>query len=62
MTTKTKAKGKVKVGRLDLNKETIKNLTHSESKKIKGGVEVEKDRCPTCPQIGTRATSKGGLA
>jgi len=30
-------KGGVKLGKLKLNKETVKNLTGGESKKIKGG-------------------------
>ncbi len=30
-------KGRVKVGKLKLNKETVKDLTDSEAKKIKGG-------------------------
>lgn len=30
-------KGKVKVGKLKLNKETVKDLTDSERKQIKGG-------------------------
>lgn len=30
-------KGKVKVGKLKLNKETVKDLTSSERKQIKGG-------------------------
>jgi hypothetical protein len=35
-------KGRVKVGKLKLNKETIKDLTGSESRKIKGGQKPEK--------------------
>ena len=58
MTTKTK--GKVKVGKLDLNKETVKNLTSSEAKKVKGGKgEGGGTRPPACPTIG-RPTSKTG--
>jgi hypothetical protein len=30
-------KGKVKVGKLNLKKETVKNLTGSEKKNVKGG-------------------------
>ncbi len=40
MVTKTKAgqkKGKVKVGKLKLNKETVKDLSAEEQKKLKGG-------------------------
>ena len=33
-----KDKGRVKVGKLQVNKETVKNLTSSERRKIKGGV------------------------
>jgi hypothetical protein len=33
-----KEKGRVKVGKLQLNKETVKTLTSSERRKIKGGV------------------------
>jgi hypothetical protein len=39
--TKTKGsqkKGKVKVGKLILNKETVKDLTTRERKRIKGGI------------------------
>ena len=42
MVTKAKTasagKGHVKVGKLQLNRETVKNLTDSEQKGIKGGV------------------------
>jgi natural product precursor len=46
MVTKSKAhtigekeekKGRVKVGKLKLNKETVKDLTNSEAKRVKGG-------------------------
>ena len=43
MVTKRKPEqkqGKVKVGKLKLNKETIKDLTASEVKRIKGGLVV----------------------
>ena len=48
--TKTKGsqkKGKVKVGKLVLNKETVKDLTGSERKGIKGGALglVTTERC-----------------
>jgi hypothetical protein len=33
-------KGKVKVGKLELNKETVKDLTSGERRQIKGGVVV----------------------
>jgi hypothetical protein len=36
--TKKQSKGsRVKVGKLELNKETVKNLTRTERKQIKGG-------------------------
>ncbi len=35
---KEEKKGRVKVDKLKLNKETVKNLTHSEQKQAKGGV------------------------
>ena len=34
---KTAQKGKVKVGNLKVNKETVKDLTSSQAKKIQGG-------------------------
>lgn len=37
VTKATKKKGIVKVGNLKLNKETVKDLTKSDAKKIKGG-------------------------
>ena len=44
MVTKKKSaaekKGKVKVKDLKLNKETVKDLTDSESEKVKGGVKA----------------------
>jgi hypothetical protein len=44
VTKATKKKGsRVKVGKLKVNKETVKNLTKSEVKKIKGGGTA----CPT---------------
>jgi hypothetical protein len=44
-------KGKVKVGNLRLNKETVKDLTDSESKQIKGGaIAISAARCSDpCP-------------
>ena len=41
MVTKSKAgpqKGKVKVSKLKLNKETVKSLTDKDAKKVKGGL------------------------
>jgi hypothetical protein len=43
MVTKRKTgekKGKVKVGKLRLNKETVKDLTGGEQKQIKGGLVI----------------------
>ena len=34
----TKKKGKTKVGKLKLNKETVKSLTSEEKRKVKGGL------------------------
>jgi len=54
--TKTGAKkGRVKVGRLKLNRETVKDLTTEERKKVKGGAKptarctLPTDRCLTMP-------------
>jgi natural product precursor len=38
VTKATKQKARVKVGKLKLNKETIKELSKSEVKKVRGGV------------------------
>jgi hypothetical protein len=38
MVAKKTTGAKVKVGKLKLNKETVKDLTGSEAKKIKGGI------------------------
>ena len=60
MVTKPKTKGsqkkgKVKVGKLILNKESVKDLTPGERKRIKGGIIGLMDP-PTanCPPLGTR--------
>jgi len=49
MVTKSKktgaAKGKVKVGKLNLEKETLKDLTTSKKRQIKGGVIAAKCAC-----------------
>ena len=37
-TSGTKKTGRVKVGKLKLNRETVKDLTDSAQKKVKGGV------------------------
>lgn len=38
MVTKKENKSRVKVGKLKLNKETVKDLTDKEARRIKGGV------------------------
>lgn len=43
-------KGRVKVGKLELNKETVKDLTSGEKKGVKGGSVVI-----SCPQCGASA-------
>jgi hypothetical protein len=52
-TTKATKKSRVKVGKLKVNKETVKDLTGDESKKVKGGVGARKPCAPslvtTCP-------------
>ena len=44
MVTKSKAsaqkKGKSKVGKLKLNKETVRNLGAGEARKVKGGIDA----------------------
>jgi hypothetical protein len=40
MVTKKKSKGRVKVGTLKLNKETVKNLSSAGAKKVKGGLRA----------------------
>ena len=57
MVTKSKAgqkKGRVKVGKLKLNKETVKDLTASEKKKVKGAVIpiLKPPKLPTMSCIG----------
>jgi hypothetical protein len=49
MTTKKETgekKGKVKVGKLNLNKETVKELTGSQAKRVQGGVA---NKCASYP-------------
>ncbi len=45
-------KGKVKVGKLNLNKETVKDLADAEAKKVQGGArprQASANSCaPTC--------------
>ena len=56
MVTKTKTgqkKGKVKVGNLKLNKETVKDLSAGEQEKVKGGIVPNiTPKCSiTCPSV-----------
>jgi hypothetical protein len=44
-------KGKVKVGKLNLNKETLKDLADADAKKVRGGLkrQASANSCaPTC--------------
>ena len=54
MVTKSKSagamkKGKVKVGKLKLNRETVKDLTGSKKKQIKGGAKPPSFPVLCCP-------------
>jgi len=49
-------KGKLKVGKLQLNKETVKNLTGEETKGVKGGVYYP--TIGTCPKDPLTQTCK----
>ena len=54
MVTKTKAgqkRGKVKVGKLKLNKETVKDLSAEEQKKVEGGRLIIKIPTNTCKTV-----------
>lgn len=42
-----KKAGRVKVGKMQLNKETVKDLTAAESKKIQGGLVAQALPCRT---------------
>ena len=53
MVTKSSKQAKVKIGKLKLKKETVKNLTAAERKRVKGGRNVT-DTCPSvaiCPSL-----------
>lgn len=54
-TSKATKKSRVKVGKLKVNKETVKNLSDKESKQVKGGVGARKPCAPslvtTCPGV-----------
>ncbi len=51
---KSTGKAKVKVGKLQVNKETVKDLTKGEAKKVKGGARKQTTEsisivlCATC--------------
>ena len=47
MVTKSRKekKGQVKVGKLKVNRETVKNLTNGEQKHIQGGLRALTDTC-----------------
>ena len=51
MSEREETKGKVKLGKLNLNKETVKDLADAESKKVQGGLrrQASAQSCaPTC--------------
>ena len=51
MSEREETKEKVKVGKLNLNKETVKDLADAEAKKVRGGVrrQASANSCaPTC--------------
>ena len=48
--SKDKTKGKVKVGKLSVNKETVKDLTGDEEKGIKGGLAKVTATCGDYPR------------
>jgi len=50
---KEQKRGRVKVGKLKLNKETVKDLNNAESKKVRGG-QFDVWRTIECPTVGTR--------
>jgi len=47
---KKQTKGRVQVGKLNLNKETVKNLTAREQKKLKGAVAARTGQCGDFPR------------
>ena len=47
---KSQSKGRVKVGKLNLNKETVKDLTANEQKQLKGGVAARTKKCGDFPR------------
>ena len=50
----TEQKGRVKVGKLKVNKESIKDLTSGEAKKVKGGLAQQVKTCWHCGQSPSR--------
>lgn len=54
---KVQKKGKVKVGKLKLNKATVQNVTDSEAKKVKGGLAAASDTTSKCLTCGGSALS-----
>ena len=47
---KKQTKGRVKVGKLNLNKETVKDLTAREQKQLKGAVAPKTAKCGDFPR------------
>ena len=47
---KKQTKGRVKVGKLNLTKETVKDLTASQQKQLKGGVAAKTKLCGDFPR------------
>ena len=48
--TKEAKKGRVKVGKLKLNKETVKNLTNKDQSQLKGGARPRINGSTVCTQ------------
>jgi hypothetical protein len=46
--TKQAKKGRVKVGKLKLNKETVKNLTDKDQSQLKGGAKARGNNTTVC--------------
>jgi hypothetical protein len=47
---KNQTKGRTKVGKLNLSKETLKDLSSGEQKKVKGGVAPKTKLCGDFPK------------
>ncbi len=59
MVTKSKTggkKGKVTIGKLKLNRETVKDLTGGEERQIKGGAKPRPETEVSCGQNSCRAS------